>query len=237
MWFTVPFLRLLNSPNSKNDVQGTVKMLPRAAVSFISFLSFLSRQRQVLVVLYQEWFKISSQKDSQADTVRLYLRQVGLTTPTLLPYVVNLTDGNGNMALHYSVSHSNFPVVKLLLDTGEMQTLTETRSCTKWLENALFDLVKYYLCVFRSMRDRQCEQGGLYASDARCTDGCWELWWPGGGATTVETRWRQRMLQTGNEYACTNSSGPLNSLIIKGLVVLCCCWTGSCISGTVSLGI
>ncbi|XP_054861699.1 KN motif and ankyrin repeat domain-containing protein 4 [Amphiprion ocellaris] len=62
--------------------------------------------RQVLVVLYQEWFKVSSQKDSQADTVRLYLRQVGLTTPTLLPYVVNLTDGNGNMALHYSVSHS-----------------------------------------------------------------------------------------------------------------------------------
>nr|XP_061790701.1 KN motif and ankyrin repeat domain-containing protein 4-like [Nerophis lumbriciformis] len=74
--------------------------------------------RQVLVVLYQEWFKVSSQKTSQADTVRLYLRQVGLTTPTLLPYVVNLTDGNGNMALHYSVSHSNFSVVKLLLDTG-----------------------------------------------------------------------------------------------------------------------
>ncbi|TKS74251.1 KN motif and ankyrin repeat domain-containing protein 4 [Collichthys lucidus] len=78
--------------------------------------------RQVLVLLYQEWFRISSQKDSQADTVRLYLRQVGLTTPTLLPYVVNLTDGNGNMALHYSVSHSNFPVVKLLLDTGLCET-------------------------------------------------------------------------------------------------------------------
>ncbi|XP_061884230.1 KN motif and ankyrin repeat domain-containing protein 4 isoform X1 [Entelurus aequoreus] len=78
--------------------------------------------RQVLVVLYQEWFKVSSQKTSQADTVRSYLRQVGLTTPTLLPYVVNLTDGNGNMALHYSVSHSNFPVVKLLLDTGLCET-------------------------------------------------------------------------------------------------------------------
>ncbi|XP_013869727.1 KN motif and ankyrin repeat domain-containing protein 4 [Austrofundulus limnaeus] len=78
--------------------------------------------RQVLVVLYQEWFKVSSQKESEADTVRLYLRQVGMTTPTLLPYVVNLTDGNGNMALHYSVSHSNFPVVKLLLDTGLCET-------------------------------------------------------------------------------------------------------------------
>ncbi|XP_068175776.1 KN motif and ankyrin repeat domain-containing protein 1 isoform X2 [Antennarius striatus] len=78
--------------------------------------------RQVLVVLYQEWFRVSSQKDSKADTVRSYLRQVGLTTPTLLPYVVNLTDGNGNMALHYSVSHSNFPVVRLLLDTGLCET-------------------------------------------------------------------------------------------------------------------
>ncbi|XP_078141578.1 uncharacterized protein kank4 [Centroberyx gerrardi] len=78
--------------------------------------------RQVLLVLYQEWFKISSQKSSLADTVTLYLRQVGLTTPTLLPYVVNLTDGNGNTALHYSVSHSNFPVVKLLLDTGLCET-------------------------------------------------------------------------------------------------------------------
>ncbi|KAF3690659.1 KN motif and ankyrin repeat domain-containing protein 4 [Channa argus] len=64
-------------------------------------------QRQVLVVLYQEWFRVSSQKESQADTVRSYLRQVGLTTPTLLPYVVNLTDGNGNMALHYSLCETD----------------------------------------------------------------------------------------------------------------------------------
>ncbi|XP_067230484.1 KN motif and ankyrin repeat domain-containing protein 4 isoform X3 [Chanodichthys erythropterus] len=74
--------------------------------------------RQVLMVLYQEWFRVSSQKDSQADTVTLYLREVGFHTPTLLRYIVNLADGNGNMALHYSVSHSNFSVVKLLLDTG-----------------------------------------------------------------------------------------------------------------------
>uniref|UniRef100_A0A8C2ZH36 KN motif and ankyrin repeat domains 4 n=1 Tax=Cyclopterus lumpus TaxID=8103 RepID=A0A8C2ZH36_CYCLU len=98
------------------DVEGSQELLEE------QFYFFLSPQRQVLVVLYQEWFKISSQKDSQVDTVRLYLRQVGLTTPTLLPYVVNLTDGNGNMALHYSVSHSNFPVVKLLLDTGLCET-------------------------------------------------------------------------------------------------------------------
>lgn len=76
-------------------------------------------QRQVLMVLYQEWFRVSSQKESQAETVTLYLREIGNQTPTLLRYILNLADGNGNMALHYSVSHSNFPVVKLLLDTGE----------------------------------------------------------------------------------------------------------------------
>uniref|UniRef100_A0A4W5P9Y6 KN motif and ankyrin repeat domains 4 n=1 Tax=Hucho hucho TaxID=62062 RepID=A0A4W5P9Y6_9TELE len=74
--------------------------------------------RQHLMVLYQEWFRVSSQKDSLADTVTLYLREVGIATPTLLRYIVNLADGNGNTALHYSVSLSNFPVVKLLLDTG-----------------------------------------------------------------------------------------------------------------------
>lgn len=71
------------------------------------------------MILYQEWFRVSSQKDSQAEAVTLYLREVGNATPTLLSYIVNLADGNGNTALHYTVSHSNFPVVKLLLDTGD----------------------------------------------------------------------------------------------------------------------
>uniref|UniRef100_A0A668AQ79 Uncharacterized protein n=1 Tax=Myripristis murdjan TaxID=586833 RepID=A0A668AQ79_9TELE len=107
---------------SKTGVSGTITMPLLAAISFASSVSFPCSQRQVLLVLYQEWFRVSSQKSSQAETVTLYLRQVSLTTPTLLPYVVNLTDGNGNTALHYSVSHSNFPVVKLLLDTGLCET-------------------------------------------------------------------------------------------------------------------
>ncbi|KAI1892103.1 hypothetical protein AGOR_G00150520 [Albula goreensis] len=74
--------------------------------------------REFLTVLYQEWFRVSSQKDSLVDTVTLYLKEVGAATPTLLRFIVNLADGNGNSALHYSVSHSNFPIVKLLLDTG-----------------------------------------------------------------------------------------------------------------------
>lgn len=131
----------MHAAKQHNEWEGKVlgereaaKTQPRAVCAFsfqALFLSFSvpSPQRQVLVVLYQEWFRVSSQKDSQADTVTLYLRQVALTTPTLLPYVVNLTDGNGNMALHYSVSHSNFPVVRLLLDTGRMRGEKKT-TCT-----------------------------------------------------------------------------------------------------------
>uniref|UniRef100_A0A8C9QQG3 KN motif and ankyrin repeat domains 4 n=2 Tax=Scleropages formosus TaxID=113540 RepID=A0A8C9QQG3_SCLFO len=78
----------------------------------------LSSILQFLMVLYQEWFRVSSQEDSHVDTVTLYLKEVAAATPTLLRFLVNLADGNGNTALHYSVSHSNFSIVKLLLDTG-----------------------------------------------------------------------------------------------------------------------
>ncbi|XP_066548129.1 KN motif and ankyrin repeat domain-containing protein 4 isoform X2 [Amia ocellicauda] len=74
--------------------------------------------RQVLGVVCQEWFRVSSQKASQAHLVSLYLRQLEALTLELREFVVNLADGNGNTALHYSVSHSNFRIVKLLLGTG-----------------------------------------------------------------------------------------------------------------------
>ncbi|KGL84071.1 KN motif and ankyrin repeat domain-containing protein 4, partial [Tinamus guttatus] len=66
----------------------------------------------------QEWFHVSSRKASSAEAVAAYLEALGTAHPQLLAAVVNLADENGNTALHYSVSHSNFPVAKLLLDTG-----------------------------------------------------------------------------------------------------------------------
>ncbi|NWY03023.1 KANK4 protein, partial [Nothoprocta ornata] len=66
----------------------------------------------------QEWFRVSSQKSSSAEAVAAFLESFGKAHPQLLEAVVNLADENGNTALHYSVSHSNFPVAKLLLDTG-----------------------------------------------------------------------------------------------------------------------
>ncbi|KAJ8378479.1 hypothetical protein AAFF_G00239430 [Aldrovandia affinis] len=74
--------------------------------------------RQMLTALYRVWFRVSSQKDSTAETVALYLAQVRDSVPTMLHFLVNLADGNDNTALQYSVSHSNFTIAKLLLDTG-----------------------------------------------------------------------------------------------------------------------
>ncbi|NXS55492.1 KANK4 protein, partial [Brachypteracias leptosomus] len=74
--------------------------------------------RQVLSSICQEWFRVSSCKASSPEVVAEYLKALGTLQPQLLEVVVNLADRNGNTALHYSVSHSNFPVAKLLLDTG-----------------------------------------------------------------------------------------------------------------------
>ena len=35
----------------------------------------------------------------------------------LLQYVVNVTNESGNMAMHYAVSHGNFDIVSILLDS------------------------------------------------------------------------------------------------------------------------
>lgn len=66
-----------------------------------------------------EWFRISSAKTAQPSRVSDYLMAFSEVSSVLLEHVVNMTDGNGNTALHYSVSHSNFGVVELLLDTGQ----------------------------------------------------------------------------------------------------------------------
>uniref|UniRef100_A0A3B3T6C9 KN motif and ankyrin repeat domain-containing protein 4-like n=1 Tax=Paramormyrops kingsleyae TaxID=1676925 RepID=A0A3B3T6C9_9TELE len=89
------------------------------SVSMLSgVLPSAALQRQILATVYKEWFRVSSRRASRPDTVALYLGQIGGATPSLLRIIVNLADGNGNTALHYSVSHGNFHIVKLLLDTG-----------------------------------------------------------------------------------------------------------------------
>ncbi|XP_023277991.1 KN motif and ankyrin repeat domain-containing protein 1-like [Seriola lalandi dorsalis] len=69
-----------------------------------------------LQTVQQEWFSVSSHKSAAPDTVDDYLSTFRVISPSVLQHVANMADGNGNTALHYSVSHSNFGIVKKLLD-------------------------------------------------------------------------------------------------------------------------
>merc|ERR1719166_167197 len=68
-------------------------------------------------IIQQEWFKTSSTKQSNPLDVEDYLEAIEGMSRELLDQVVNLADVNGNTALHYSVSHGNFDVVSILLDS------------------------------------------------------------------------------------------------------------------------
>ncbi|XP_067427662.1 KN motif and ankyrin repeat domain-containing protein 1a isoform X1 [Thunnus thynnus] len=72
--------------------------------------------RACMNTIQHEWFRVSSQKAALAAMVEDYLGSFGGISPAVLRHIVNMADGNGNTALHYSVSHSNFQVVKKLLD-------------------------------------------------------------------------------------------------------------------------
>ncbi|KAM6902070.1 KN motif and ankyrin repeat domain-containing protein 1-like [Xenentodon cancila] len=78
-----------------------------------------SRELQdCLHALQQGWFSVSSHKSASPVAVGDYLSTFRAVSPSVLQHVANMADGNGNTALHYSVSHSNFTVVKKLLDSG-----------------------------------------------------------------------------------------------------------------------
>ena len=73
-------------------------------------------------IIQQEWFKTSSTKQSNPLSVEDYLDAIeelagAGSGKELMSRVVNMTDINGNTALHYSVSHGNFNVVSVLLDS------------------------------------------------------------------------------------------------------------------------
>uniref|UniRef100_A0A3Q4ML74 KN motif and ankyrin repeat domain-containing protein 2 n=1 Tax=Neolamprologus brichardi TaxID=32507 RepID=A0A3Q4ML74_NEOBR len=73
--------------------------------------------RAAYTTVLQEWLRVSCHKTADTAVVKAYMDTFASISPQLLEFVINMADGNGNTALHYTVSHSNFPVVKLLLDT------------------------------------------------------------------------------------------------------------------------
>lgn len=83
-------------------------------------LSHLTRlQKVAYTTVLQEWLRLACRSDAHPELVRRHLVTFRAMSARLLDYVVNIADSNGNTALHYSVSHANFPVVQQLLDSGE----------------------------------------------------------------------------------------------------------------------
>ncbi|KAG7166806.1 KN motif and ankyrin repeat domain-containing protein 1-like [Homarus americanus] len=70
-----------------------------------------------LNIIQREWLKTSSQKDADPHAVEDYMDVFEEYSKGLLQRVVNLSDVNGNTAMHYAVSHGNFDVVSVLLDS------------------------------------------------------------------------------------------------------------------------
>lgn len=68
-------------------------------------------------IIQQEWFKISSLVTANPLDVEDYLDAFEEYSSILLQYIVNMTDDSGNTAMHYAVSHGNFDVVSILLDS------------------------------------------------------------------------------------------------------------------------
>ncbi|EDV55963.1 uncharacterized protein Dere_GG22383, isoform A [Drosophila erecta] len=67
--------------------------------------------------IQDHWFNNSSTGQSDPHQVEDYLDYFESLSVPLLEYCVNLSDSNGNTAMHYAVSHGNFDVVSILLDS------------------------------------------------------------------------------------------------------------------------
>ncbi|KZC04311.1 KN motif and ankyrin repeat domain-containing protein 1, partial [Dufourea novaeangliae] len=75
------------------------------------------QMKNAINIIQQEWFKISSTVNANPLEVEDYLDCFEECSSTLLEYIVNMTDSSGNTAMHYAVSHGNFDVVSILLDS------------------------------------------------------------------------------------------------------------------------
>uniref|UniRef100_A0A7E4UMC9 ANK_REP_REGION domain-containing protein n=1 Tax=Panagrellus redivivus TaxID=6233 RepID=A0A7E4UMC9_PANRE len=64
-----------------------------------------------------EWLKGSTKRKSSAVWVDKFLDALENYSVALMSLVVNYTDNNGNTALHYAVSHENYDLVSVLLDS------------------------------------------------------------------------------------------------------------------------
>ncbi|XP_030748449.1 KN motif and ankyrin repeat domain-containing protein 2 [Sitophilus oryzae] len=104
--------RLKATPSK--EMQGAMKVLND---SLQKSPSRIGKNQSAINIVQQEWFKISSLVTANPLDVEDYLDAFEDISLLLLQYIVNMTDVSGNTAMHYAVSHGNFDVVSILLDS------------------------------------------------------------------------------------------------------------------------
>lgn len=96
------------------EMQGAMKVLND---SLMKNQSKKLPNHSAINIVQTEWFKISSLVTANPLDVEDYLDALEDMSSLLLEYVVNMSDSSGNTAMHYAVSHGNFDVVSILLDS------------------------------------------------------------------------------------------------------------------------
>ncbi|ODN00504.1 KN motif and ankyrin repeat domain-containing protein 1 [Orchesella cincta] len=111
------FASLSQEPREKaapsKEMQGALKVLNDALLRGRTTTQVTS----AISVILHEWFRVAGTKTANPLDVEDYLDFFESYSPQLLRYIVNMPDGNGNTAMHYAVSHGNFDVVSILLDS------------------------------------------------------------------------------------------------------------------------
>nr|CAD7596947.1 unnamed protein product [Timema genevievae] len=104
---------------------------------------------------------ISSTESADPLAVEDYLDYFEDISSVLLEYIVNMTDISGNTAMHYAVSHGNFDVVSILLDSKKSRTgeQEDQEWCANKMDSnfcGIFGVIYMELCgtfSFPLMRD------------------------------------------------------------------------------------
>ncbi|KAJ8681775.1 hypothetical protein QAD02_017567 [Eretmocerus hayati] len=99
------------------ELQAALKVLGDNLRKVSSGGTLPSKIKNASNMVQHEWFKVSSTAGADPLTVEFYLDQFEQHSSALLAHVVNLTDSSGNTAMHYAVSHANFDVVSILIDS------------------------------------------------------------------------------------------------------------------------
>uniref|UniRef100_A0A2R5LKN9 Uncharacterized protein n=1 Tax=Ornithodoros turicata TaxID=34597 RepID=A0A2R5LKN9_9ACAR len=76
-----------------------------------------NKLKTAVTLIQQEWFRVASPANADPNVVEDYMDGFEEYSRHLLHRIVNMADVNGNTAIHYAVSHGNFDVVSILLDS------------------------------------------------------------------------------------------------------------------------